>query len=136
MSYCRFSTDDYQCDVYVYSSVGDYIAIHVAANRVTPTAPRPPEIGDWWNRGPAGVDEWMARHAAVDAWLATGERKKIGLPHDGESFDAEDEAAAAEKLEYLRDLGYQVPQFVIDALKAEDEESSATPGQAQGAPNE
>jgi hypothetical protein len=117
MSYCRWSNDDYQCDVYVYGSVGDFIAIHVAGNRVTPDTPPPAGIGDWWARGKAGIADYMAREKAVEAWLATAERKPIGLPHDGESFEEPDEEAAAVKLEYLRELGYNVPQYAIDALR-------------------
>lgn len=127
MSYCRFSTDDYQCDVYVYSSVGDFIAIHVAGNRQTPTAPPPPSIGDWWNRGPKGVEEYMERAEAVTKWLATAERKKIGLPHDGESFEAHDEEEAANRLEALKNMGYNVPQYVIDALREEAAEQELKP---------
>ncbi|MDO9402088.1 MAG: hypothetical protein Q7T46_11675 [Polaromonas sp.] len=125
MSYCRFSTNDYQCDVYVYASVGGFIAIHVAGSRQTPDTPPPPAIGDWWNRGEQGIADYMARDEAVTAWLATAERKVIGLPYDGQSLDAADEASAAETLEMLRDLGYNVPQFVIDALKEEAVEIAA-----------
>ena len=34
MSYCRWSSDDFQCDVYVYESVAGGFVTHVAANRV------------------------------------------------------------------------------------------------------
>ncbi len=117
MSYCRFSSNDFQCDVYVYASVGDFIAIHVAGSRVTPDTPPPPSIGDWWARGEAGVEDFMARDKAVQAWLATAERKPIGLPHDGQSFQEPDEAAAADRMEALRAAGYNVPQAAIDALR-------------------
>lgn len=119
MSYCRFSTNDYQCDVYVYSSVGDFIAIHVASNRQTPDTPPPPSIGHWWSCGEQGIADYMDRQRAVEAWLNTAERKTIGLPYDGETLQATDEADAAEQLEMLRDLGYIVPQYVIDTLKEE-----------------
>lgn len=31
MSYCRFSSEDYQCDVYAYADVAGGYTIHVAA---------------------------------------------------------------------------------------------------------
>jgi len=119
MSYCRWSNDDYQCDVYVYDSVHDCVAIHVAGNRVTPPGPAPAPIGDWWARGDAGISDYMTRSKAVEEWLATGTRATIGLPHDGETFEEPDAKAAADKLEYLRGLGYNVPQYAIDALREE-----------------
>lgn len=120
MSYCRWSTDDYQCDVYCYEDVGGFFAIHVAGNRLTPPAEtRPPDIGAWWERGAEGHAQFMDREDAIEAWLATGERKPIGLPHDGEMFEEPDESACADRLEYLRGLGYNVPQFAIDALREE-----------------
>ena len=127
MSYCRWSSDDYQCDVYCYESVGDVYVIHVAGNRQTPSTPPPPSVGNWWARGKAGIEDYMAREKAVDAWLATAERKPIGLPHDGESLMESDAAACADRLEYLRGLGYNVPQSAIDVLRAE----AASPSQQE-----
>lgn len=119
MSYCRWSSNDFQCDVYVYESVGDSFVIHVAGNRQTPDTPPPPSVGDWYKRGEQGITDYIEREKAVEAWLATAERKRIGLPHDGESFEEPDAATCADRLEYLRGLGYNVPQFAIDALREE-----------------
>ena len=41
MSYCRWSSDDFRCDLYIYESAAGFV-IHVAANRVEwdpPTSP-------------------------------------------------------------------------------------------------
>lgn len=122
MSYCRWSACDFQCDVYVYESVGDFFAIHVAGNRQTPETPPPADIGEWWTRGEQGVADYIERQEAVEKWLATAERKTIGLPHDGETFQEPDATACADRLEYLRGLGYIVPQFAIDALREEAKE--------------
>lgn len=120
MSYCRFSTDDYQCDVYVYEDVSGGWTTHVASNRVTPPGEtRPPPIGAWWDRGEAGVADFMDRDKLVTAWLETGERRPIGLPHDGGSFNDQDPGACADRLESLRAIGYNVPQSAIDALREE-----------------
>lgn len=120
MSYCRWSCDDYQCDVYCYAHVDGFFAIHVARSRVTPSAEtRPADIGAWWTRGTEGIAEFVTREMAVEAWLATGERRPIGLPHDGASFEEPDAASCADRLEYLRGVGYNVPQYAIDSLREE-----------------
>lgn len=131
MSYCRWSSDDSQCDVYVYEDCDGGWTTHVAGNRVTPAAPRPaPLVGNWWEQGEAGIAAFMAREAAVSEWLATGERAPLGLPHDGESFNDPDPGACADRLESLRAIGYNVPQFAIDALR---EEATAGATHTQGA---
>ena len=45
--------------------------------------------------------------------------RKIGLPEDGETFNDATAGDCADRLEYLRALGYQVPQYAIDALREE-----------------
>lgn len=127
MSYCRWSNDDFQCDVYVYESVGDFYAIHIAGSRVTPPAEtRPaPLIGSWWSQGEAGIAAYMARSKAVEAWLAAAERKPIELPHAGEMIREPDAETCAAKLEYLRGLGYNVPQYAIDGLRETAKEQEA-----------
>jgi hypothetical protein len=128
MSYCRWSSNDYQCDIYCYESVGDFFAIHVAGNRIVFCEPLPPPVefkqGDF--------DAWLARDRAVMDIIERSERVAIGLPHDGESFDEPDAEAAANRLEYLKNLGYSVPQFAIDALR----EEAATPSEAGQLPTE
>lgn len=50
----------------------------------------------------------------------------IGLPYDGESYNEPTAAAAANRLQQLKDVGYNVPQDAIDALLEESEgEASA-----------
>lgn len=39
MSYCRWSCDDFECDLYCYSDVSGGWTIHVAANRHVGKAP-------------------------------------------------------------------------------------------------
>jgi len=121
MSYCRFSTDDYQCDVYCYESVGDFFAIHVAGSRYVYDEPLPPRIPFDQEH----LKEWIERDRVVMSMVSRARLEPIGLPHDGESFDEPTAAVAAERLEYLRDLGYRVPQGAIDALRAEVSEDTS-----------
>lgn len=114
MSYCRWSSDDFSCDVYVYEDVGGYWAIHVAGARVVGDVPSTKGL-----LTTDTVDAYLIAHAAQMAFLDTCEREPIGLPHDGESFDCDSPEEAADTLEMLRGLGYIVPQYAIDALREE-----------------
>jgi hypothetical protein len=118
MSYCRWSSDDFGCDVYVYESTGDDWLTHVARNRVLGVVPPTPPMHD----DPAWIQQYMLAHQAQMAFLETAERAPIGLPHDGESFDDPTPGECADRLEQLRALGYRVPLYAIDALRAEQAE--------------
>lgn len=116
MSYCRFSSDDFQCDAYVYADAGGGFTTHVAARRVVFQAPLPPPVPF----DEIHINAFVARQVAVGKLVDAAERVAIGLPHDGETFNDPDAAACAARLESLRDLGYHVPQYAIDALREED----------------
>lgn len=87
MSYCRFGSDQFRCDVYVYESVGDFWAIHVAGNRLVSEEPRPdPPPSDWYAQGESGVAAFMAADKAMDEWMERATREEIALPYAGESI--------------------------------------------------
>jgi len=116
VSYCRWSSDDHQCDVYVYESDRGFVT-HVAANRWVFAEPMPDPV-------PVGTTEtevlrWLERGRAVSAILDRSTTDPIGLPHDGEDLTDPNPGACADRLETLRALGYRVPQFAIDALREE-----------------
>jgi hypothetical protein len=113
MSYCRWSSDDWQCDVYVYEGCG--FVTHVARSRVLGAIPPTPPM----RNDPAWPREFLLAHRAQMAFLATCERAFITLPHAGESFHDDTPGACADRLEMLRALGYNVPQYAIDELRAD-----------------
>lgn len=115
MSYCRFSSDDYQCDVYCYHAEDGYV-IHVAGNRrvFTPPPPVPDEPSDF----SADVKRW----SVVTALFAKTKPVDIGGPHDSACFTEATPAFAADRLESLRGDGYRVPQYAIDELRKESGE--------------
>lgn len=118
MSYCRFSTDDFQCDVYVYeASTGGY-QVYVASNRTDLIEPLPPPI-----TLAGGVRLWLERYAKVQDIRRRSPSRPIGLSRDGESFNPQAPGETAELLRSLRDEGYRIPAEVIEALRAEAEES-------------
>lgn len=143
MSYCRWSSMNWMCDVYVYQDVGGGWTTHVAGRRrVVPPVPDIPMSlalhrwsGCYWDRKSRTIIyplRW--RGVAYRAWsrLCTFWHNRIhmgslrliplrtlGLPHDGESFNDASPADCADRLEQLRKLGYKVPQHAIDALRGE-----------------
>lgn len=117
MSYCRFSTDCYQSDIYAYDCVYGGITIHVASNRRESDQPRPMLAPDG-NR-----ETYLAYMRQCADWVANSKHVPIGLPHDGQTFVfGTDLEAALRKLRELRQLGYRVPDIAIEALESEAEE--------------
>lgn len=115
MSYCRWSSDDFDCDVYVYEDTAGGWTTHVAGMRVSiDRSGLPPEDADV-------VGSWIGRYQAVMDLVQFAGRQPIGLPHDGETFSDPTPGACADRLEELRALGYHVPQWAIDELRKEHE---------------
>jgi len=118
MSYCRWSTNDFQCDVYVYEDVAGGWTTHVANNRVKYAEPLPPHVPfDGEN-----MDAWLERHNKVMEMVHNATRVPIGGPSDGQTFNDATPGKCAGWLEVLRSEGYIVPQYAIDTLKEEEAE--------------
>jgi hypothetical protein len=146
MSYCRWSSMNWMCDVYVYEDCGGGWTTHVAGNRrvIQPI----PDIlacrlmmalhrwsGVYWDKSsrsmvyPMRVRGLIYRacgrvamfwHNRVHmASLRLIPLRPIGLPHDGESFSDETPTGCADRLESLLAIGYKVPQGAIDALRSD-----------------
>ena len=118
MSYCRWSSDDFRCDVYCYEDIYLGYTIHVAGRRIVfdGTEPNPVELRK------DNIEEFAKYQEDFSNWIGTAQRIDIGLPHDGESFSFYDPEETANKLEELRNIGYMVPQYAIDALREESDE--------------
>lgn len=129
MSYCRWSSDDFQCDVYVYADCRGGWTTHVAGRRrvIDPTA-LPPRVS--WTDDPTAY--WQ-RYNAVNALVDAAPLVDIELPHDGETFNDDTPGACADRLEALRALGYVVPQYAIDELRAEQAEMTSAPADGREA---
>lgn len=122
MSYCRWSSMDFQCDVYCYEHVGDFVAVCIAKRRHDIEGIELPEPVDIRKDG---SKPWLARYKAVREILETCELKEIGLEHDGKSFSFDTLDEAADFLEELKDLGYIMPDSAIRQMREcakEDEE--------------
>lgn len=153
MSYCRFSSMNWMCDVYVYEDVSGGWTTHVAARRRR-FAPIPdvpwgslPRFGSEWSPERRCMVYPSLLHAAgarivygfVAFWhnrihmgsLRFIPWRRIGLPFDGERFNDNTPGECAGRLEALRMMGYRVPQYAIDALREEQSELTATNGEGE-----
>lgn len=141
MSYCRFSSMNWRCDVYVYEDVSGGWTTHVAGRRrsIPPVPDLPigklPRFGGTWDKAsrrvvyPNRLNRLCARlvFGFADFWhnkvhmasLSLIPLRPIGLPHDGGHFNDDTPEDCAYRLEALRSLGYVVPQYAIDALRRE-----------------
>ena len=116
MSFCRWSTDDFRCDLYCYHSDDGYIT-HVRKSRPAFKRPLPPEVPMLEN-----IAGWLERHKVVGEMCREAEWTPIGLPHDGETFEDETPASFIATLVMLREAGYHFPSRVIDAAAEEMKE--------------
>lgn len=110
MSYCRWSSDDFQCDVYVYEDCAGGWTTHVAGRKHVLTKKLPPHVDM------SDIKKWMERDKKVSRILEKSKLVQIGLPYDGETFNDPTPGECADRLESLREIGYRVPQYAIDAL--------------------
>lgn len=114
MSYCRWSTESPRSDIYCYESDVGY-EVHVTrCRRVLPLDLPPPVPFDGDH-----IAEWVARREVVAQMLDAAPLVPIGLPHDGESWCVRMPGEAADLLARLRDIGYDVPDSAIEALREE-----------------
>lgn len=129
MSYCRWSSCNFACDIYCYADVSGGYTIHVAGRRRVGPEPRPDfsKAMAAFMRKEITSEEVVKVNQDLMAWCEKAELHPIGLPHDGETLNLPTAEAAADKLEELRALGYMVPQSAIDALRedARDEDERA-----------
>lgn len=115
MSYCRWSSDNFKSAVYVYEFEQGW-TIHVASNKMVGEPPFA-EYMDVFSK----MDrlEWARRYKERDAWMDQAERLPIGLPHDGKTYCESSPQDAAIRLNILKEVGYHIPDGVIEELMNE-----------------
>lgn len=113
MSYCRFSSDNFACDLYCYEDYNDEFITHVASNRVLGGIPKLPVLTE------VTAEDYVAAHRAQSAFLQTAEHVPIGLPEDGKWFSDPDIESFRDRLAWLISLGYNVPDYVLPSIDAE-----------------
>lgn len=120
MSYCRWSSDLFMCDVYVYEDCAGGWTTHVAGRRLK--GPIPDEIK---NMPSDTVEGNIAQHIAMAEYLRKNEGKLDYLwlrpisPHAGESYNDPTPGTCAARLRDIKASGLNVPQYAIDQLERE-----------------
>ena len=118
MAYCRFSDDDFRCDVYCYESEGGF-EIHVAARKYVSDEPFPKKPDHFWDLPPEEMTEVLKRQ---HDWIDHARLEPLGLAYDGKTFSCDTPGEAAETLTMLGKAGYRVPPVVIEMLIDEEKE--------------
>lgn len=134
MSFCRFSSDNFRCDVYLYADCSGGYSLHVAGGRYKepiPEVPVPPVGKD------AAGAEWQAffdAHKAQGKYLETAATDPIELPYAGENWFNISAEEVLERLTELRGLGYRFPDYVLESMREEiaEQNDSMTPSAREG----
>jgi len=113
VSYCRFSSDDYGCDAYVYEDTFGGFTIHLAGRRYLGDVPKTSTIEL------KNTNEFLAAQRKQMIFLNTAETEKITLEYAGQTFNTSTAKECAEGLIRFKSLGYKIPQYAIDSLLSE-----------------
>jgi len=65
------------------------------------------------------VDDWLKAYKAQAKALDKSELVPIGLPEDGKSFNDPDLESFLERVKWLKGLGYNVPDYVVEEIQEE-----------------
>ena len=118
MSYCRWSTDQFRCDLYCYESADGFVT-HVAGNRHVGEIPEVDHSLIGAGTTQEQHREYLRQTQAQYDWLDDCERRPIGGPHDGESFVDGTLEEFRGRLVSLREAGYQFPDGVLECVDYE-----------------
>ena len=123
MSYCRWSTDDFKCDLYCYCSDRGY-ETHVATRRRSYITPPPPFVA--WRHGEDNA-AWFERHRVISDMEEGRDYtlEPIGLPCDGQSFTDDSLEEFLARVRSLRAMGYACPDELEAEIEAEITEEAA-----------
>lgn len=117
MAYCRFSTNDFQCDLHVYADDYGYTT-HLARHKAEFGEPLPQPV-------PFESPAFVERYGKVVQLFGVAKQIAIDLPLAGETFEHDTAEASLNRLIQLRHIGYRFPETVIDAIRAEAYPESA-----------
>jgi len=129
MSYCRFSSNGFQCDLYAYADTSGCWIIHVASKRHKQPGPLLEDHLRLMDAG-HGTGEVIWDNAtlkdyerAVKKWQRKQKKKgakallTIGLPCDGETYHIGTLGAFYDKVKELIDMGYVCDPGVLTLIQ-------------------
>lgn len=115
MSFCRWSSMDFSCDLYCYES-GEGFVTHVASSRVVGDIPKL----DWsFLQNPKSEDnmeKFLKSQEEQFKFLDTAKRETIGLPSDGTTFVDQTVGDFLTRLATLKEQGYNFPEITKEDL--------------------
>ncbi len=119
MSYCRFSSDNFRSDVYVYYGDLGYTC-HVASRKIS-NIDECPEISI--SLSLEDNQKFIERYRQRQDWMENY-ATRITIEHElaGTTFTTDTSDEMVEELIYLREQGFHVPQNAIDMLTLLGEE--------------
>lgn len=130
MSYCRWSTDNFNCDIYAYESDSGF-QIHICSGRYKGEIPKT-DMSFLQDGSKESISRYMQTSQIQSDYLKTCGTKPINLPLAGESFTLPDLQSFYDKMVELKEIGYRFPDYVLECIKEEiskepnDERSVAT----------
>lgn len=113
MSFCRWSSMNFSCDLYCYESEQGYVT-HVAVNRTVGDIPKV-DSSLFLDNTQENFDKFLAQQKAQFEFLDTAERRPIGLKYDGQTF-YDDKDSFLSRLNMLREEGYRFPQITQEDI--------------------
>lgn len=130
MSYCRFSSDAFRCDVYAYGDVSGGYTIHVAARKRLVPDDFPDPLATMVEMVDADPATAIARYNDLNAAMVAFPFVDLTAPSAGQTFHCADLEDFKAKMLDLRAEGLRFPDDVLDEIDAElrAEETMSTPG--------
>lgn len=114
MSFFRWSSMDWQCDLYCYESA-EGIVTHVANQRIVGEVPKV-DSSLFLSFTDENSEKYFEQQKVQSAFLDTAERKPIGLKYDGQTF-YDDKESFLSRLEMLKQEGYRFPEINKEDLE-------------------
>lgn len=121
MSYCRWSSDNWKCDLYCYADINGGWTTHVANRRHTGDIPT--DRFDDFIDGKITAKEFARLHKKHMDAVESSTLVAIGLAHDSATFSDATLEEFKNRLLMLRQEGYRFPDYVIDEIDEEIAES-------------
>lgn len=122
MSYCRWSSDNWKCDLYCYKDVHGGWTTHVAGRRRVGLDQLPPDPLLLLTAGGIDSGEWHKKYVEHHAILESLPFEEITLPYAGATFNDSTLESFREHLLHLRSVGYNFPDYVLEEIDQEIKE--------------
>jgi hypothetical protein len=121
MSYCRWSTDAFRCDVYAYEDVSGGWTIHVAGRKrqIPDSVVCPFSMPDY------ASPEWFKYYQEFQTALDSYPFVALTAPSAGETFNEPTLAEFRDRMTVLRAEGLRFPNYVFDVIDQEIAEEDA-----------